>query len=47
MKETAFAVSFIFTGCGIESAFTSPSAFAVWAVALIVLGASTFSIITE
>ena len=47
MKEAAFAISFIVTGCGIESAFTSPGEFAVWAVALAVLGVSAFSIITE
>ncbi len=47
MKETAFAISFIITGCGIDSAFTSQGAFVVWAVALAVLGVSAFSIITE
>lgn len=47
MRHIAFVISFALMGCGIDSAFDSRGAFAVWMIAAIVFAGTTLSIIKE
>lgn len=47
MKRFACVMSFFIVGSGIESAFSTPKAFVVWGIALIIFLASTLFILSE
>ena len=47
LKYLIFMILFTFVGSSIDSAFKSPKAFAIWAVAAVVLSMVTVRIIAE
>ena len=47
LKYLAFVISFIFMGCGVDSAFSSGRALIVWIIAAIVFAGTALSIIKE
>lgn len=47
LKYVTFVISFVFMGCGVDSAFSSGRALVVWIAAAIVFAGTALSIIKE